>query len=212
MPSRNARTNAKNVWKYAWKVVVGISSVLALIFGSLTDATTFFLNLFTKQLPTVDDVTKIQITLMIIGGAVLGLLILHILRSYKSQNKEQPINPESLVLKTSEREIKEERPEHRVGTLSIPLGGFELTTDKLAYKVGDTIRASVRVLSLTLGTTTVRLIAPSERQLAIKTTGFHLSGTFDFDLGIVEQSWEKGSWRVIAQQGEMSREQKIEIL
>ena len=114
-----------------------------------------------------------------------------------------------------ENESDQEKPlssERSEGTLSMPLSGFELITDKITYNVGDTIRATVKVLSLALGTTTVRLIAPSGQQPISKNTGFHLSGTFNFELAVVEQSWEKGVWRVIAQQGTMSAEQKIEIL
>lgn len=307
MPSEEV---AKKVWKHAWKVLAGTASVLAIVFGSLKDATMFFLDLFTKQLPTVDDITRIQITLVIIGGAVLGLLIWHILRSRQTaevkpntQTNSQEIHEEypktnsaydhlvaylfwdqryyidkrhfpkdvrkglpsqrlitnidtkgayliplpselaSLIMRNEIRHVDEiwspllelkkwaeskgytyfhraakpeelqSKPEHSgASSVTFTLSGFELVTDRLAYKVGDTIRASVKVLSLTLGTTTVRLIAPSGRQLVSKDTGFHLSGTFNFDLADVEQSWEKGIWRVTAQQGSMFAEQKIEIL
>lgn len=107
---------------------------------------------------------------------------------------------------------KKDQPESSGFVVPFSLSGLELTTDKLTYTVGDTIRASVRVLSLTLGATTIRLISPSEKQLAIKRTGFHLSSDLDFDLGVVEPSWEKGVWRITAERGAMVTERTIKIL
>lgn len=311
-------------------VVWGIITGLALIFGSLRDAASFFLSLFVGE-AHIDDVTRIQITIIVLGVASLAILIWHTLKVQSIGKKDgtdsqkppdriihsayPPTKPDlayehlhahlfweswryfplakrlgakngrkhlsstkmivnlhtrkayqissyigSLILsgkiqyhdrrKTfpttelggwaekhgytfidrfpSEAELqpinlnekeqserldeKEARSEHSVGTLSVPFfNGFELTQDKLTYKVGDTIRASVRVVSLTPGATTVRLISPSEEQLAIKSTTFHLSGTFNFELAVVEQSWERGVWKIIARQGTMLAEQEIKI-
>lgn len=107
---------------------------------------------------------------------------------------------------------EKDKPESSGSVVHISLGEFTLITDKLAYKVGDTIHATVKVLSLGLGTTTVRLISPSKEQISFKTATSHFSTTSTFDLEVVRASWEKGTYRVIAQRGETSAEQKIEIL
>jgi hypothetical protein len=198
----------KKIWNIV-KVLGGVATVLALVFGSLRDASEFFLESVLPRVPTVNEVTIIQLTLIGIGVVLGGLLLWNTLRGRVALTPKK--SAESDLEKTA---LQVDKPEQSVGSLSVPLplSGFELITDKLTYNVGDTIQVSLRVLSLILGATTIRLISPSGRQLAITTTKFHLSATYNFDLAVVEQSWEKGAWKITAQRGTMFAEQNIEIL
>ncbi|GEM_PF-5351878 len=88
MRRKTNRTIVETVWKNAWKIAVGLASGLAIIFGSLKDATQFFLDLFLNRLPSVDEITQIQITLIAVGSVIGGLLLWHTLRTRKGAAKE----------------------------------------------------------------------------------------------------------------------------